>query len=114
MREKLSNNFYRDEFACRGNQCCGGSGPISLELIRRLEQYRAVVGGPVFINSGFRCLVHNRDIGSYDGSQHPRGTACDIYHSNRDIDEMYRLAVPLFDFAKKYAWGIHVDVRDYR
>lgn len=111
MREKLSENFYRDEFACKGLHCCGHSAPISDELIMRLERYRAIIGGPLRINSGFRCLIHNRDIGSYDGSQHPRGNAADINADGRDIDDMFRQAVPVFEYVKKYGWGIHVDTR---
>ena len=112
MREKLSEHFYRDEFACKGLNCCGHSAPISLELVRRLEQYRSLLGSPVRITSAFRCLTHNRDIESRDTSQHPRGLAADISADGRNISEMASLARPIFAFVKKYEWGIHVDIRD--
>ena len=113
--ERLSEHFVRSEFACKcaqqGKNYCGGSAPINYELVDRLEDLRYILGGPLRITSGFRCLQHNRDIGSYPGSQHPKGNAADIAADGRDVDEMHRLAKPLFSFVKSYPWGIHVDVR---
>ena len=109
--EQLSKHFNRAEFACKGETCCGHSAPISTDLITRLEDFRDTIGGPLRITSGFRCINHNRDIGSYPGSQHPKGLAADIAADGRDVDTMFVVAKIIFNFVKVYPWGIHVDVR---
>lgn len=43
-----------------------------------LEPIRALVGKPITINSGYRCLALNRLLGSKDSSQHVKGEAADI------------------------------------
>jgi len=48
------------------------------ELAVQLEIIRAHFNVPVTINSGYRNLEYNRNIGSKDTSQHVKGTAADI------------------------------------
>jgi hypothetical protein len=43
-----------------------------------LEPIRNLVGKPIVINSGYRCLALNRLLGSKDPSQHVKGAAADI------------------------------------
>lgn len=78
-RELLSTHFHRDEFACRGTACCGGSAPISDLIPPRLEQLRAAVGHPLIISSGFRCRRYNATVpGSSATSKHCLGLAVDV------------------------------------
>lgn len=112
----LSEHFSRDEFACSGEACCGGSSPVDMKLVEALEEFRRKAGKPVHINSGFRCLVHNRNVGSDDSSQHPRGYAADIRKmEDFTIDEMVTLAKTIEAFEEggigRYETFIHVDVR---
>lgn len=74
----LTPNFTRKEFRCKGNDCCGSSAPISMELVEALQQLRDLLGVPLKVKSGFRCLTYNRKIKSEDTSQHPLGNAADI------------------------------------
>lgn len=112
MDDNLSTNFKRSEFACKGEACCGHSAPISNDLIVALEAYRRSMGAkPITINSGFRCLTHNRLVGSQDTSQHTKGNACDISSKWHDIDEMAIQAKHFFNKVIKYKSFIHVDVR---
>lgn len=116
MYEPLSEHFNRREFRCRGSEkgaCnCGGSAPIDRGLVRQLEKLRSRLGDkPIKVSSGFRCLVYNRYIGSNDSSQHPRGTAADILHGGRNMDDMERECKRLFHIVIRYSWGFHVDVR---
>jgi len=74
-REKLSDNFYRDEFACR---CGCGSDSISLLLVNRLQQVRDEIGNPINITSGCRCAKHNEAEGGNVFSAHLSGHAVDI------------------------------------
>ena len=47
-------------------------------LCERLEEVRAMLGHPMIISSGYRCLELNRAIGSSDTSAHVQGLACDF------------------------------------
>lgn len=72
--------FKLDEFRCR---CCGGLPPDAQENIRALvdavlDPARERYGGPVTVNSGYRCVKHNREVGGVSASQHLRGEAADI------------------------------------
>ena len=89
---------------------------MEMRLIDALEEFRAKAEMPVRINSGFRCLVYNRFVGSTDTSQHPRGYAADIGRiPGLSIDEMINVAASIEAFANggigRYETFIHVDVR---
>lgn len=112
----LSEHFSRHEFTCSGENCCGGSSPIDGRLVEALEEFRHKTGKPVHINSGFRCLVHNRKVGSDDLSQHPRGYAADVRKMDDfTIEEMATLAKTIGAFGNGgigcYDTFIHLDVR---
>lgn len=75
----LTKNFSKSEFECK----CGCEMPEStLNNVKRtalaLQKLRDAIGKPIKINSGYRCLFHNRSIGSTDTSQHVLGKAADI------------------------------------
>jgi len=53
-------------------------GDVSPELIDRLEDIRADVGGPVRLNSGCRCETHNIAVKGAKHSVHMLGEAADI------------------------------------
>lgn len=69
-----SQHFAFREFASKGN----GWIELSRVLVRGLERYRAAVGGPVEIISGYRDPAHNRAIGGAPDSQHLYGNAADV------------------------------------
>ena len=116
----LTPNFDRFEFACKGKNCCGHSAPISMVLVRALQQLRddlcTLLGHDVliYIHSGFRCLTHNREVGSSDDSQHPLGTAVDCHTDEILPEELAALAegIPEFHGIGIYPWGCHFDVRE--
>ena len=43
-----------------------------------LDPLRERYGKPIKVNSGFRCLVHNKTVGGVPNSQHMKGEAADI------------------------------------
>lgn len=47
-------------------------------LASMLEQVRALLGHPIHVNSGFRCLAVNALVGSKPTSAHVKGLAADI------------------------------------
>lgn len=112
----LSLNFSRREFACKGVGCCSHTSVPDARLVEALEAYRAIVERPISPRSAFRCVKHNRRIGSKDSSQHVWGRAVDIHAlAGMTVEEMAAAAerVPAFRDGGigLYDWGIHVDVR---
>jgi len=72
--------FKLEEFRCR---CCGGLPAEAQENVRALvenvlDPARQKLGGPVRVNSGYRCAKHNREVGGVSVSQHLRGEAADV------------------------------------
>ncbi len=121
--ERLSKNFLRGEFSCRGSACCNGSAAIERELVESLQDFHdqlsLLLGETVqlIINSGFRCLKHNREIHSKDTSQHPRGTAADVKRpDNVSIEALTRAALSIPALKNGgiiiYWWGLHLDIRN--
>lgn len=70
----VSEHFSRREFAC--HHC--GRIHIAPQLVTMLEAARRRVRKPLRIVSGYRCPVHNREVGGAKSSQHLRGTAADV------------------------------------
>ena len=105
---QLTEHFSRKEFDC---QCGCGTGEISMELVKNLELVRLEYDKPMRINSGIRCLNHNRSIGSRDTSSHIKCLAADIGCTNMsERKELLYILMKQFDrigINKKF---IHVDV----
>lgn len=77
----LLSEFVRSETAARQGIDNTPPPEVILNLIRlaaRLERVRALLGVPLHISSGYRCLELNRAIGSSDTSRHVRGLAADF------------------------------------
>lgn len=72
---RLSKNFTSEEFACKCG--CGYDTP-NPELIRMLQDARDLYGKSMIINSGCRCIKHNRTVGGATNSAHIAGNAADI------------------------------------
>lgn len=54
-------------------------------LINRvLDPVREIWGGPLTVNSGFRCPVLNKAVGGAASSQHIRGEAADITTGSKE------------------------------
>ena len=51
---------------------------LSALITRLLDPVRELWGGPITVNSGFRCPVLNKAVGGVPSSQHVRGEAVDI------------------------------------
>ena len=108
---KVSKNFDSSEFACK---CGCGKNNIGAAVVFILQRVRDHYGAPVTVTSACRCLVHNRKVGSTDGSQHPRRTAVDFrvagfdpIHVHDLIDHWYPDSLGL----GRYEDFTHVDTR---
>lgn len=68
------NFFDISEFEC---PCCG-QNPMQQDFLDMIDKAREYANVPFEISSGFRCINHNRKIGSEDTSSHVKGCAADI------------------------------------
>jgi len=71
---RLSKNFTSEEFEC---PCCGEL-IVSPALISKLQELRDIVGKPIRITSGYRCIQYNKNVGGYSHSPHLTGEGADI------------------------------------
>lgn len=72
-------HFTRDEFKCRGTDCCGGANHIVDAFVDRLDELRERCGFTFPVSSGYRCPIHNQRVsGTGPRGPHTTGMACDI------------------------------------
>lgn len=73
--------FYKSETAVRRGIINKPGPQPTVNLMRvaeGMEKVRALLGKPISISSGYRCLALNRAIGSRDDSAHVQGFAADF------------------------------------
>ena len=126
-RLMLSDHFGLDEFTFSATARAmgivnspGSSEIANLRFLCRelLEPARAVIGEPIHITSGYRCLALNRAVGGVAQSYHVRGLAADLHivsaaHASRLADALN--AQPFCDLilvehAHDASW-LHVQAR---
>ena len=103
------NYFKREEFEC---PCGCGENKIQDELINLLDEARSMCDFPFHINSGYRCITHNKAVGGKRTSAHRYGLAADIacYDSHKRwsmLDVFFTLGVHRIGVSKNF---IHVDI----
>lgn len=92
--------------------------PIKIKLSNLinnlLDPIREAWGGPISVNSGYRCPVLNRAVGGVPTSQHQKGEAADItVGSPKQNQKLFELiAAGDFDFDQlidesNYSW-VHI------
>ena len=81
------------------------------DFLDRLERARIYANVRFKLNSAFRCLKHNTDVGGSEGSAHTKGLAVDISTPNSNIRErvVYGLVKAGFNRMGIYENFIHVD-----
>jgi uncharacterized protein YcbK (DUF882 family) len=87
---KASPHFHMRELACRH---CGRISSVSQaeKLAAFLEEIRDRLGDRVMhVNSGFRCVVHNKAVGGEPNSFHVSGLAADIVVRGLSPSELWR------------------------
>lgn len=115
MRDQLSKNFFRDEFAC---ECGCGFDNIDSELISVLQDARDWFNAPIGINSGCRCQAHNDSLpNSSKNSQHVKGTAADIVVHGvmpSTVQKYFETKYPNKYGIGRYRSFTHIDVRKFK
>jgi zinc D-Ala-D-Ala carboxypeptidase len=123
MDRAVSKNFFFREFECRCDPPCKIVFEVDSKLVKILQGIRDVVGEPISVSSGARCLERNKATpGSATRSWHiPRDNvlyAADIQMmdpTNRNL----KTALMLFALADKngatglglYHNRVHIDTR---
>jgi|TARA_Y100000310_G_scaffold343106_2_gene449224 uncharacterized protein YcbK (DUF882 family) len=81
-------NFTMTEFAC---PCCDSNMQMP-SFIERLQLLRTSYGKSITVNSGYRCEVHNREVGGVANSAHLQGHAVDFTVPGGDVYQIIKLA----------------------
>ena len=113
-----SKFFTEDEFRCK---CCGQlpSNGVDQNLINLLDDMRAAVGQPLYLNCAYRCDSHNAEVGGVPGSQHNADpcTAADIDATDIGVETLAQIAEACnADGVGRYenSMFVHVDTRSGR
>lgn len=119
QKTQLSKNFVSTEFDCHGKGCCTTT-EINPKLIEYTQAIRDHFGQLVHISSGYRCPIHNKNVGGATGSRHAKGDAADIVVDNVAPAEVAKyaetigiLGIGLYETAAD-GFFVHVDTRDYK
>lgn len=87
MKQYKPMFFQLKEFRC---PCCG-QGQVAELLVLWLEWFRRAWGEPVIVNSGWRCVPHNCEVGGAEKSRHLIGCAADIRPVDRAVIGPFKL-----------------------
>ena len=111
MSRKVSENFWRHEFACK---CGCGFATVDVELPQLCEDVREFDGGdPLVVSSGCRCPAHNANTpGASSGSLHMQGRAADLLCNSPEtvFDKLCEKYPDRYGFIL-YSNRVHVDTR---
>lgn len=79
-------------------------------FIQKLENTRSLADIPFTINSGFRCVTHNKSVGGVVGSAHTTGRAVDIacYNSHSRF-VVISAGLKFFQRVGIGQWFVHFD-----
>lgn len=110
---QLSKNLWAHEIHCQGNGCCKES-IISKQMVEMFQRIRDDYGDSIEIaqagGSGYRCSIHNSEVGGAYASLHMTGNALDLHC--RDKEKLLVVVNRHITDGEigVYSWGIHVGV----
>ena len=104
-------NFRAKEFASPDSNVIF----VNKALAEVLGALRHRIGRPIYINSGYRTVAHNKEVGGAETSYHLYGAAADIRAEGITAHELYEKLDNILD-----GWGglqehetyVHFDVRN--
>lgn len=114
---KLAENFNSTEFDCKGKGCCKATF-IDKNLVTYLQMIRNHFGKPITVTSGYRCIVHNKNVNGAVSSRHTKGQAADIVVKGVESREVAKYAesigikgIGLYE-TDKDGHFVHIDTRE--
>ena len=119
---RLTKNFNLSEFDCKdGTEIPSELLANVLELAENLQVLRDFVGVPIKINSSYRSLSHNANIGGSKSSQHLFAKAADIVIESKSPEQVANIIKALISEGKMKQGGIgvyntftHYDIRGHK
>lgn len=106
---QLSENFNLKEFEC---PCCH-TVLLNPLLVLKLQKLRDEWGLPLIITSGYRCDLHNREVGGVIRSLHKVGQAADVRVPGTEHGKFRALALGC-GFTKVLCYGsknfVHIEI----
>jgi len=119
---RITENFSLSEFDCKdGSELPTALLPNVLDLADNLQVLRGYLGVPISINSAYRSLDYNREIGGATNSQHLLAKAADIVVESKTPDEVANIIKYLISEGKMVQGGLkayktftHYDIRGYK
>ena len=119
---RLTKNFSLSEFDCKdGTEMPSELLANVLELAENLQVLRDFVGVPIKINSSYRSLSHNANIGGSKISQHLFAKAADIVIESKSPEQVANIIKALISEGKMKQGGIsayntftHYDIRGHK
>lgn len=114
MNRQISDNFWRNEFACK---CGCGQDTVDTCLLEVLQTVRYHFNRPITVSSGNRCPRHNAREGGEFKSLHLVGRAADIVCQDVPHEDLYNFVDGIMA-----GWGglilydnfVHIDSRSSR
>ena len=96
FRDNHIEHFTPEEFMCKCGSEFGLCDMLVLDMdfINRLESFRASVGIPMRITSGYRCGFHPIEVRKVHPGPHRTGKAADIAILGASLHEMLCSLVP--------------------
>ena len=119
---RLTKNFNLSEFDCKdGTEMPSESLTNVLELAENLQVLRDFVRVPIKINSSYRSLSHNANVGGSKSSQHLFAKAADIVIESKSPEQVANIIKVLISEGKMKQGGIgvyntftHYDIRGHK
>ena len=84
-----TNTKYKEENICEAKKIMGRM----YQLAGFAERVREIIGKPLIINSGFRCVKLNNAVGGSLTSQHLYAEAIDIRVNGKTCKEVFQMIV---------------------
>jgi len=119
---RLTKNFNLSEFDCKdGTEMPSELLTNVLELAENLQVLRDFVRVPIKINSSYRSLSHNANVGGSKSSQHLFAKAADIVIESKSPEQVANIIKALISEGKMKQGGIsayntftHYDIRGHK
>lgn len=98
-KKRINTYLEQHEVDCKCNKDICTITLVSERNADAFEKTRFHFGKPVFVSSGFRCIVHNKREGGKLHSDHPKGDALDIFPEDpQDLVELFEIAENYYDY----------------